>query len=225
MGLLVLLFLLVLRAPRLIGAAISGYLLGTIPSADLTARAVSGGTVDLRTSGSGNPGAMNARRLLGRRAGIGVMAADICKGVLASVLGRRLAGDGGAHLAGVAAVAGHCFPVWTGFRGGKGVATSFGQCLATFPAYAPLDVAVAVLAGKAPRVKRPALVSVVVSSLGWIGAGLVWWRRGLPNLWGPQPTGALPLANAATTIVIACRLLLSLRRRESDELALNRAQQ
>ncbi len=96
---------------------------------------------------------------------------------------------------------------------------------AAISGYAPLDVAVAVLAGKAPRVKRPALVSVVVSALGWIGAGLVWWRRGLPNLWGQRPTGALPLANAATTIVIACRVLLSLRRRESDELALNRAEQ
>lgn len=163
-------------------------------------------------------------RLLGRRAGIGVMAADISKGALASVLGRRLAGDGGAHVASVAAVTGHCYPVWTGFRGGKGVATSFGQCLATFPAYALLDVAVAVLAGKAPRARRPALVSVAVSSVAWVGAGLVWWKRGLPNLWGPRPTGALPLANLATTAVIASRVLLLLRARESDELTLNRAE-
>jgi glycerol-3-phosphate acyltransferase PlsY len=168
---------------RLAGAAALGYLLGTIPSADIAARAVSNGSIDLRSAGSGNPGGMNAMRLLGRRVGMGVMAADVLKGTLASVLGRRLAGDGGAHVASVTAVAGHCYPVWTGFRGGKGIATSFGQCLATFPAYAPLDVATAVLAGKAPRVRRPALVSVVVSSLGWIGAGVVWWRRGLPNLW------------------------------------------
>lgn len=166
---------------------------------------------------------MNAVRLLGRRVGIGVMAADIAKGALASVFGRRLAGDGGAHVASVAAVAGHCYPARRGFRGGKGVATSFGQCLATFPAYAPIDVAVAVLAGRVlPRAKRPALVSVAVSSAAWIGAGLVWWRRGLPNLWGPTPTSALPAANAATTVVIASRALLLLRRREPDELALNR---
>jgi glycerol-3-phosphate acyltransferase PlsY len=208
---------------RLAGAAALGYLLGTIPSADIAARAVSNGSIDLRSAGSGNPGGMNAMRLLGRRVGMGVMAADVLKGTLASVLGRRLAGDGGAHVASVTAVAGHCYPVWTGFRGGKGIATSFGQCLATFPAYAPLDVATAVLAGKAPRVRRPALVSVVVSSLGWIGAGVVWWRRGLPNLWGPRPTGALPLANMATTAVIASSALLQLRRGDPDELALRRA--
>lgn len=163
-------------------------------------------------------------RLLGRRAGIGVMAADIAKGALAAAFGRRLAGDGGAHVASVTAVAGHCYPVWTGFKGGKGIATSFGQCLATFPAYAPLDVATAVLAAKAPHVRRPALVSIAVSSLGWIGAGTLWWRRDLPNLWGPRPTVALPLANLATTAVIASSALLQLRRGDPDELALNRAE-
>lgn len=195
-----------------------------VPSADFAARMVTGGSIDLRAAGSGNPGGMNAARLLGPRAGIGVMAADIFKGVVAAGLGGRIAGDGGAHVASVAAVAGHCYPVSKRFRGGKGVATSFGQCLATFPAYAPLDVAVAVLARRVPGVKRPALVSVAVSSAGWIGASLVWWKRGLPNLWGPRPTGGLPLANAATTVVIASRSLLLLRRHEPDELALNRAE-
>lgn len=163
-------------------------------------------------------------RLLGRRAGVGVTAADVSKGVLASAFGRRLAGDGGAHLASVTAVAGHCFPVWTGFRGGKGIATSFGQCLATFPAYVPIDVASAVLAGKAPHGRRPALVSIVVSSLGWIGAGVVWWKRGLPNLWGLRQTGALPLANLATTAVIASSALLQLRRSNRGEPTVDRSQ-
>jgi glycerol-3-phosphate acyltransferase PlsY len=197
---------------RFLGAAAVGYLLGTIPSAAVAARALSGGSIDLRSAGSGNPGAMNAMKLLGRRAGVVVMAADVSKGIVASACGRRLAGDNGTHVASVAAVTGHCFPLWSRFRGGKGIATSFGQCLATFPAYAPLDVASAVLAGKVPHVKQPTLVSVVVSSLGWIGAGVIWWRRGLPNLWGPQPTAALPLANLATTAVIAAATLAQLRR-------------
>lgn len=205
------------------GALASGYLLGMIPSADLAARLATGGSVDLRTAGSGNPGGMNAMRVLGRRVGIGVMAVDVAKGVLAASLGRRLAGDGGSHVGSVAAVVGHCYPVSKGFRGGKGVATSFGQCLATFPAYAPLDVAAVLLVGSAPGVRRPALASVAVSSSGWIGAGVLWWKRDLPNLWGPRPTGALPLASLATCAVLASRALLSLRRRASDAPAPKRA--
>lgn len=206
------------RALRLSSAAAGGYLLGTVPSSDLAAKLATGGSADLRSSGSGNPGGMNARRL-GRRVGAVVIAADMAKGVAACGWGRRSAGDLGAHLAGVAAVAGHCYPLWTRFRGGKGVATSFGQCLFTFPVYAPLDVAVATSVARIPGLRRPALVSVAASSAAWVLAGLVWWRRGLPNLWGTRPTAMLPLANAATVLVIASRAGRLLRRRAPEELA------
>src|SRR3954453_1276454 len=98
-------------------AAATGYLAGTVPSADLAARAATGGSTDLRAAGSGNPGAANAMKVLGARWGYVVMAADIAKGALACRLGRRLAGDSGAHVAGTAAVVGHCFPVWNRFKG------------------------------------------------------------------------------------------------------------
>jgi glycerol-3-phosphate acyltransferase PlsY len=150
------------------------------------------------------------------------MAADVAKGVAACAWGTKSAGDVGAHVAGVAAVAGHCYPPWSRFRGGKGVATSFGQCVATFPAYAPLDAALATAVARIPGLRRPALVSVAVSSGAWVLAGVLWWRRGLPNLWGPRPTAALPVASAATVLVIASRAISSLRRREPDELALPR---
>jgi len=211
-----------MHASRLLTAAIGGYLAGAVPFADLAARLATGGSVDLRSSGSGNPGGTNARRVLGRNWGVAVTAADVGKGVAACHLGRRGAGDLGAHVAGVAAVAGHCYPLWTRGRGGKGVATSFGQCLYTFPAYAPLDAAIATTVARVPGIRRPALFSVAVSSLAWLAAGVLWWRRGLPNLWGPRPTVALPLASAATVLVIASRAVLLLRRREPDELALPR---
>lgn len=211
------------RALRLISAAAGGYLLGTVPSADVASRVATGGYAALRTSGTGNPGGMNARRVLGHRIGAAVIAADIAKGAAACGWGRRRAGDVGAHVAGAAAVAGHCYPLWSGFRGGKGVATSFGQCLYTFPAYAPVDVALTLAVARVvPGVRRPALVSVAVSSVGWLVASVAWWRRGLPNLWGPRPTVALPLANAATVLVIASRAVVLLRRREPDELPLPR---
>ncbi|MGH3070705.1 MAG: glycerol-3-phosphate acyltransferase [Gaiellaceae bacterium] len=180
------------RTLRLVAAAVGGYVAGSAPSSDVAWRLATGGSADPRTTGSGNPGGMNARRVLGRRTGAVVIAADIAKGVAACAWGRRRASDLGAHVAGTPAVAGHCYPPWSRFRGGKGVATSFGQCLYTFPAYAPLDVAVAMAVARVPGLRRPALVSVAVSSVAWLLASVLWWRRRFPNLWGPRPTAALP---------------------------------
>ncbi len=194
------------RTLSLLSAAAAGYLVGTAPGAAIVARLKTGGLLDLRSAGSGNPGGLNALRLLGHRTGAAVVVADVGKGSAACAVGRRLAGDHGAHLAGAAAVAGHCYPLWTGFRGGKGVATSFGQCLYTFPVFAPVDVAVAAAVARAPGLRRPALASVAASSAAWLLASVLWWRRGGPNLWGPRPTAALPLANAATVAIIASRM-------------------
>lgn len=207
---------------RLLSAAAGGYLFGTAPSADVASRLLSRGAVDIRASGTGNPGGTNARRVLGRGLGYAVVVADIAKGTGACAWGRRCAGDSGAHVAGVAAVVGHCYPLWTRFRGGKGVATSFGQCVYTFPAWAPIDFGLAMAVARIPRLKRPALVSVCVSSAAWLLASVAWWKRGLPNLWGPRPTGALPVANGATVLVILSRGVTMLRRGEPDELAIAR---
>lgn len=181
------------------GAVALGYLLGTVPSADVAAR-LAGGS-DLRAAGTGNPGAANAIAVLGPTWGYGVMVADITKAASACVVARRIAGPTAAHLAGTAAVVGHCFPVWNGFRGGKGVAASVGQCLATFPAYFPVDLAVAAVTSTR-RWRRRAYAATVVSAFGWMAAGVVWWRLGWPNAWGPPPSAALPLAAAASSAVI-----------------------
>ena len=99
--------------------------------------------VDLRKEGSGNIGATNALRVLGKKLGYVVLAADMLKGwlaVMAGFLGARLLGVGSDQMvinagvvAAVAAVLGHSFPVWLGFQGGKGIATSAGIMLALFP--------------------------------------------------------------------------------------------
>ncbi len=189
-------------------AATAGYLVGTIPSADVAARLASGGTVDLRSRGSGNPGAVNAMEVLGKGWGSAVLAADALKGVAACVAGRRLAGGTGAHVAGTAAVIGHCFPAWTRFRGGKGVAVSLGQCLATFPAYLPVDLAVAWAVGKW---SGRALPGTAAASATWVAAGAWWASHRWPNLWGPPPTAALPLASAASSAVILYRFATARR--------------
>ncbi len=196
---------------RVSGAAVLGYLLGTFPTADLVARRVSGGTVDLRTAGTGNPGGANALKVLGARAGYTVMAGDIAKGAVASTVGRVIAGGAGAHAAGTAAVIGHCLPVWNGGKGGKGVATTVGQCLATFPAYFPIDVAVAAATAANPRLKQRAFTATMVASACWVAGALLWWRKGWHNLWGPRPDAGLPLSAAISSAVVAYKFVAASR--------------
>jgi acyl phosphate:glycerol-3-phosphate acyltransferase len=192
------------RPPKLVTAALVGYLIGTFPSADLAAKRVSGGAIDLRAAGSGNPGGMNARRLLGRQAGAAVITADVAKGATAGLVGRLVAGRTGSHVAATAAVVGHCYPVWRGFRGGKGVATSAGQCLATFPASVPITAAGAALTASAGGERR-AMTMTAVSCVVWVMAALVWWRKRWPNLWGPRVTAALPIAALVSSAVVLGR--------------------
>ena len=80
------------RTLSLLCAAGAGYLAGTAPSAAIVARLRTGGSLDLRSAGSGNPGGVNAWRLLGRGAGAAVVVADVGKGIAACAVGRRLAG-------------------------------------------------------------------------------------------------------------------------------------
>jgi glycerol-3-phosphate acyltransferase PlsY len=193
---------------RLAAAVAAGYLAGTVPSADLAARLATGGTVDLRSAGSGNPGAANAIAALGKGWGWGVLLTDIGKGALACAVGRRIGGGAGADLAGTAAVVGHCYPVWNGFRGGKGVAVSSGQCLATFPAYFVADLTVAFVV---TRLGGRALPATAVASAAWVGSGVLWWRRGWPNGWAPEPGPTLPLSAAVSSAVIMARFLAARR--------------
>lgn len=185
---------------RLALAAGAGYLAGTIPSATLAAKAAGRG--DIRTLGTGNPGAANAIKQLGAKWGYAVLAGDVGKGIAASVAGRAIAGGVGTHVAGTAAVAGHCYPVWTGFKGGKGVAASVGQCFVGFPAYFFPDLALAGLTGALPWWKQRAHTATVLSTVAWTGAATLWWRKGWSNLWGPAPTVALPLSAAASSAII-----------------------
>jgi glycerol-3-phosphate acyltransferase PlsY len=109
------------------------YLLGSIPFGLLLAKLFSGS--DLRKSGSGNIGATNVARVVGPAAGIVTLLLDAAKGALAVWLAGRLSGQSATliMLAGVAALLGHCFPVWLKFKGGKGVATALGVFLMLAP--------------------------------------------------------------------------------------------
>ena len=119
-------------------AVLLAYLLGSIPFAYLAGRAQG---VDLRKVGSGNLGAANVFRTLGRRWGIAVMVADIGKGVVAVLLAKAIADDPWPAVAAGAAMAGHVFPVWLRFKGGKGVAVGAGAALGLIPVAAAILLA------------------------------------------------------------------------------------
>lgn len=202
--------------PRHLAASAIGYLFGTVPSSDLVTRCV-GLRVDLRSEGTGNPGAANAAAVLGKKIGFAVMLADIAKGVVAGRVGRRVAGPVGVHVASTAAVVGHCLPVWNRFRGGKGVATSVGQVLVGFPAYFPIDAAVGVATVALPWWKQRTYAATSVASVVWVVSAFVWWRRRLPNLWGPEPSAALPISALVSSAVIHWRFLEANRRSEIEQ--------
>lgn len=104
-----------------------GYLLGSIPFGILVSKAM--GLGDPRRQGSGNIGATNVLRSGSKKAAALTLVLDGGKAALAVVLARTFVEEDGAQLAGLAAFLGHCFPVWLGFRGGKGVATFLGLML------------------------------------------------------------------------------------------------
>lgn len=110
-------------------ALILAYLIGSFPTGYVMTRLITG--QDLRSVGSGGTGATNARRALGSKWGAVVALIDILKGVLGVVIAGWLSSsDLTVALAGILVVVGHCWPVWLGFRGGKGVATAAGAIFA-----------------------------------------------------------------------------------------------
>jgi glycerol-3-phosphate acyltransferase PlsY len=124
-----------MRAEAL-GATLAGlaaaYLIGAIPVGFLVARVF--GRLDIRRAGSGNIGATNVLRTLGKLPAILTLGGDIAKGYLAVSVARALVpGPGGAAAGTVLAVIGNCWPVFLRFRGGKGVATGLGAFLALQP--------------------------------------------------------------------------------------------
>lgn len=154
-------------------AAVVGYLVGSVSPATLFARARG---VDLRKVGSGNPGAANAGRALGRRSGVLVALLDVAKGALPAAAFAAVDHHAGL-VAGVAAVLGHVTSPFLRGRGGKGVATAAGAVLGVHPLWA-LGVLVLWLVTLA--LSRWIALSSMVAGLGVAGLALLtgqdrWW--------------------------------------------------
>jgi glycerol-3-phosphate acyltransferase PlsY len=170
-----------------------GYLLGTIPTAQLVGRRVGR---DPTREGSGNPGASNVYRTAGARAGAMVFAGDVVKGIVATGIGLA-AGDRMLGLAcGAAAVVGHVVPITRRFRGGKGVATACGMVIVLFPVLALVS---AVVWGAVVKLSRTAsAASLAVAVLLPVGVALT--GRPLREVVGVVAVAALVVARHAGNI-------------------------
>ena len=129
---------------KIILSAVLGYLLGCIPTGVLVAQIY--GVRDIRTLGSGNSGTTNVLRNLGWLPSVLTLVGDCLKGYVACLIGKQLGGDAGMLAGGLCAILGHDFPVFMGFKGGKGIATSLGLIIAINPWLALALLAVQIIA-------------------------------------------------------------------------------
>jgi glycerol-3-phosphate acyltransferase PlsY len=169
---------------------VASFFLGAVPFGVVVSRTFF--RRDIRGTGSGNIGAANALRTLGKTGAVAVLVLDGLKGALPVVAGRALEGTTLAALAAFAAIAGHCFSPFLGFRGGKGVATNFGAvCAFAWPAggaFALVWLAAVLIAGYASAASM--LASVAMIPALWLLSG---------------PAAGIEAAAAAALIVVMHR--------------------
>jgi glycerol-3-phosphate acyltransferase PlsY len=170
-----------------------GYLLGAIPFGLILTRFA--GLGDVRAIGSGNIGATNVLRTGRKGLAAATLLGDALKGTAAVLIAGRLAGPEAALAAGLGAFLGHLFPVWLGFKGGKGVATFIGVLLGLFPLGVPvfaavwLGLAVLLRYSSAAALAASAATPVALWAFGQshlavlfcVLALLLWWKHA-PNI-------------------------------------------
>ena len=153
--------------------AITGYLIGSIPFGIIIAKIM--GLGNLRNIGSGNIGATNVLRTGNKLAAILTLIFDLSKGAVVVILARLLFDDSAAQISGLASFLGHCFPVWLGFKGGKGVATFIGITLALYWPAGILTCLTWILIAYISRISSLSALLSSISSIVWI------WICGMPN--------------------------------------------
>ena len=188
-------------------SVLAGYLLGSVASAIVVCRLLR--RPDPRSGGSNNPGATNVLRIAGRDAAAVTLIGDVLKGAIAVAIARLVSPDPVVWaLAGAAAFFGHLYPLYFGFRGGKGVATALGSLTAAIPWAGALTAAtwlvviaaarVSALASLASFALAPVYVAVVTGSIALVAitlvvsGALVWRHRSnIRKLLGKPSDGAL----------------------------------
>jgi len=151
-------------------AAVCAYFLGNVNPAIIIGRAKG---IDIRAQGSGNAGATNALRSLGKKAGVLTFVIDVAKGWAGFFIPYIILGEfAPAMLCGLCVILGHMYPAMLGFRGGKGVSTTFGVLLAASPLYALILLAVVIFfTAIFRRVSLSVMIAVAVALVLVFNAG------------------------------------------------------
>lgn len=182
---------------------LAAYVLGSIPFGLILAKLF--GRTDVRKGGSGNIGATNVARVVGPLAGILTLILDVAKGSAAVLLAARLSKDSATWMmiAALAALVGHCFPVWLKFKGGKGVATAAGM----FLVLCPLAFLGSVI-----------LFVLVVTFWRYVSLGSISAAAAMPLLmyffWAPRhaPPLVITFGSLAAAVLIVCKHAGNIRR-------------
>ena len=145
--------------------AVLAYLIGSIPFGLLVARLM--GLGDLREIGSGNIGATNVLRTGNKAAAALTLVLDAGKAVVAVIAAREFVGEDAAQLAALAAFLGHLYPIWLGFKGGKGVATFLGALLALNPFLGLAACATWLVVALVMRMSSYAALATAATAPGW----------------------------------------------------------
>lgn len=178
-------------------AALTGYVLGSIPTANAIAGLFG---LDLRTRGSKNPGANNARRLGGPGLAASVLSVEAAKGAASVALGGLIGGHEGMVAAGIGAAAGNVFNVWYRFRGGKGLGIVLGVILVAWPvAIIPTIVAIAALA----VITRSSGTAALGALIMLLALGFLWEPLNWPVAWGISTASLLPWLAAGVAVIVA----------------------
>jgi len=141
-------------------AIVIAYFIGNISPAILIGKMMLG--IDIRSKGSGNAGATNTLRVLGKKAAFATLVIDVLKGVAAVLLGRYIGGQYLAMACGMAVFIGHIWPMIFGFRGGKGIATAFGTIVTLEPL---LGLIYAIIGLSTVAISKKVSVGSLVSSI------------------------------------------------------------
>jgi len=156
-----------------IESAALGYIIGNIQFAVIFSYLLH--RDDVRHHGSGNAGSTNMLRVYGKKDGIITFAGDLLKGVAGALIGRLLGGENCAYMGAVGVVLGHCYPVFFGFHGGKGVASSLGAVFALNPLYGGIVSIVAAIVAIATKTISAASLS---GTAAYLIIALIWGTKG-----------------------------------------------